>query len=112
MGALKIDCYCNEKQMTSILKSVTSHLYDSDEMEIIDFDDIIDDIRVCVSFDAYLDSINVVSSEVLDNEWDLLYEDTAVLTSRLKPIVEEYNRNGREAGEQASNILEDRFTHI
>lgn len=112
MGALKIDCYCNEKQMTSIIKSVTSHLYNSDEMDVADFDDVIGDIRVCVSFDAYMDTVNVKASEILDDEWDLLYEDTAVLTSRLKPIIEEYNRNGREAGEQASDILEDRFTYI
>ena len=50
MGALKIDCYCNEKQMASLVKAVTGHLYESDRSEIPDFDDVICGVRVCVEF--------------------------------------------------------------
>jgi hypothetical protein len=110
MGALKIDCYCNERQMAGIIKSITSHLYNSDGIDVPDYDDVIGDIRVCVSFDAYMDTINVEESEIFDKDWDLLYEDTAVLTSRLKPVLAEYNRNSKEACEQARNIYDDRYT--
>jgi hypothetical protein len=97
--------------MTGLIKSITSHLYNSDGIDVPDYDDVIGDIRVCVSFDAYMDTVNVKASEILDKDWDLLYEDTAVLTSRLKPVLAEYNRDGKEAREQARNIDDDRYTY-
>lgn len=110
MGALKIDCYCNEKQMASLVKAVTGHLYESDRSEIPDFDDVINGVRVCVEFETYMDTVQLKTSEVLDGDWDLLYEDSAVLTSRLRAIVDEYNRNENEACEQSREILSDRYT--
>lgn len=110
MGALKIDCYCNEKQMEKMVKMVANHLNDADRREIHDFDDIIGEVRVCVEFDNYMDSVRIKNAEVLDNEWDLLYEDSAVLTSRLRGIVHEYNRNAAESAYQAHHVLKDRWS--
>ncbi len=109
MGALKIDCYCNEKQMEKIVGMVAGHLHDSDRGDVADFDDMVDDMRICVQFDTYMDTVNLRISEVLDSDWDLLYEDTAVFTSRLRTIVDDYNRNEKEAGYQAHHVLDDRW---
>jgi len=107
MGALRINCYCNESQMTSIVNTVTSHLHNFDSSDIPDFDDVIDDIRVCVEFDSYPGAVFVETSEILNADWDVLYEDTAVLTSRLKEIVSDYNRSNNEAYSQAMEIRKD-----
>ncbi len=109
MGALKIDCYCNEKQMEEIVRMVSGHIGDSDKGDIADFDDVVGDVRVCVEFDTYLDGISLKVSEVLDSDWDLLYEDTAVLTSRLRNVVDEYNKSNREIACQAHHIVQDRW---
>ncbi|MDH6309320.1 hypothetical protein M2451_002794 [Dysgonomonas sp. PFB1-18] len=112
MGALKIDCYCNEKQMGKIIDMVAAHLYDSDRGDVADFDDVIDDMRICAQFDTYMDVVNLRISEVLDSDWDLLYEDTAVFTSRLRAILNDYNRNGKESGCQAHHVLADRWDEL
>ncbi|MDU1892241.1 MAG: hypothetical protein E6767_16275 [Dysgonomonas sp.] len=108
MGALKIDCYCNENQMSNILSLLTKHLSDADRYGIDDFDDVIDDLRVCVEFETYMDTIRLKTSEILDSDWEILYEDTAVFTSRLRSIVDGYNKNRKEAIYQAHHIINDR----
>lgn len=110
MGALKIDCYCDEKQMASLVKAVTSHLYDSDRSEISGFDDVINGVRVCVEFDTYMDEIQLKTSEILDEDWDLLYEDSAVLTSRLRSVVNDYNRSEYDVCEQSRAIRYEKYT--
>jgi len=110
MGALKIDCYCDEKQMANLVKAVTSHLYDSDRSEISDFDDVINGVRVCVEFDTYMDMIQLKTSEILDEDWDLLYEDSAVLTSRLRSVVNHYNRSEQDVCEQSRVIRYEKYT--
>ena len=107
MGALQINCYCNESQMTSIVNAVSSHLYNSDSSNISDFDDTIGGVRVCIEFDSYPDTVFVKTAEIFNADWDVLYEDTAVLTSRLKDIVSDYNRNSNEAYSQALEIRKD-----
>lgn len=109
MGALKIDCYCNEKQMSTIVKLIQTHLSDTDDDEVADFDDVIDGVRVCVEFNTYMDSVSVKASEVLDSDWDVLYEDTAVLTSRLKRVVDNHNKNNNEAVRRARQIGKDEW---
>jgi len=109
MGALKIDCYCNERQMEKIVSMVAEHLADSDRGDISDFDDVVGDVRVCVEFDAYLDAVSLKASEILDNDWDLLYEDSAVFTSRLRAVVDEYNRSQKDYRYQAHHILPDEY---
>lgn len=108
MGALKIDCYCNETQMKRIVDMVTKHLTESDRSDISDFDDVIDDVRVCAEFETYMDIVALKTAEVLDNDWDLLDEDSAVLTSRLRLLLKEYNRNTKEIVYQAHHVLKDR----
>ncbi|MDR1714821.1 MAG: hypothetical protein LBS20_03150 [Prevotella sp.] len=109
MGALKIDCYCNEQQMERIVRHITRHLNESDRTDIADFDTLIGDVRICVEFETYMDTVLLKTSEVLDRDWDLLDEDSAVLASRLKPVLEEYNRNHREAFAQAHHVISDRI---
>lgn len=109
MGALKINCYCNEQQMERIVRLVTYHLNDSDRTDIADFDTLIGDVRICVEFETYMDTVQLKTSEVLDRDWDLLDEDSAVLASRLRPVLEEYNRNHREAFAQAHHVINDRM---
>lgn len=111
MGALRnylpIECYCSEKQMDKIVSAITTHIYDSHVTDISDFDDSFDDIRVCVEFEPYLDKLGLKTAEVLDNDWDLLYGDSAVLTSRLRTILRDYNKESREIYRQSMDILED-----
>lgn len=109
MGALKIDCYCNETQMEKMVSMVTKHLSQSDRSEISDFDDVIDDVRVCAEFETYMDSVVLKTAEVLDSDWDLLDEDSAVLASRLRSILDEYNRSNKEIIYQAHHVLADRI---
>ena len=111
MGALKIDCHCNETQMSNIVNSVLRHINNSDRREIPDFDDTIGYVRVCVEFDSYLDIVSIRSSEVLNSDWDLLYEDTAVFTSRLNRLVEDLNNRSKEATKQGFEILKDKMEY-
>lgn len=113
MGALRnylpIECYCNEVQMEKIVKTITTHIYSSHMTDISDFDDNIGDVRVCVEFEPYLDKLEIKASEVLDSDWDLLYGDSAVLTSRLNPILKDYNRGQKELLRQSSDILSEMY---
>lgn len=116
MGALRnilpIECYCSEKQMSAIVKEITSHLYDSDRLSLADFDDMIGNIRVCIEFEVYLDKVELKSVAVLDSDWDEFYEDTAVLTSRLNSIVKDYNISQKELISQSTDIFNDRLGAI
>lgn len=112
MGALKIECYCTEVQMTKILRAVSGHLHDYVCSEVDDFDDTIGGVRVCVQFENYMDGIAVKASEILDEDWDLLYEDTAVFTSRLRSVVTDYNKQQRTARRQSLEIRNDHFPYV
>lgn len=107
MGVLKIDCYCNEQQMEAVLDIVYKHICAcvSDEMD--DIDQPIDDMRICVVFDVCLGRLSIISSEILNSDWDVLYEDTAVLTSRLRSIISHCNRRNDESAKQAREIQND-----
>jgi len=113
MGALKnylpIECYCTEAQMTKIIKVVTNHIYDSGMRDISDFDDSIDNVRVCVDFEPYLDKLEIKASEILDKDWDILYGDSAVFTSRLRPLLQEYNREQKELKNQSADFLQELY---
>lgn len=111
MGALKIDCHCNETQMSNIVNAISRHINNSDRRNIEDFDDIIGDVRVFVEFDSYLDNISIKTSEVLDSDWDNLHEDTAVLTSRLKRLLKDLNERSKEATRQCFEILKDQMEY-
>lgn len=104
MGVLKINCYCNEHQMQGILDYTEKHLTNADRISLTDIDKEFDGLRICIEFEVFMDTVKIKSAEVLDSEWDLLYEDTAVLNSRLYPIVNEYNRNHAELIKQSAQI--------
>lgn len=113
MGALRnylpIECYCSELQMNKIVKAITAHIHDSHASDISDFDDSFGDVRVCVDFEPYMDKLEIKAAEVLDSEWDLLYGDSAVLTSRLTPILKDHNRGQKDLYKQASDSMQERY---
>lgn len=109
MGALRIECYCNERQMTKLIDHIVEHLNISDVSDMSDIDEVMGDIRLCVDFETYMDKVTVKAVEVLDSDWDLLYEDTAVLTSRLKPIMNYFNQNNAEIHLLATEYRRDQL---
>lgn len=113
MGALKnylpIECYCSEAQMNKIVKSVTDHIHDSHASDISDIDDSVGNLRVCVEFESYMDKIEIKTSEILDSEWEVLYGDSAVLTSRLRSMITDYNRGNKELRKQSLDIRTDYY---
>ncbi len=111
MGALKIDCYCSETQMANIVNAISRHLNDSEINDISDFDDTIGGVRVSAEFYSQFGEVYLEKSEVLDSDWDLLYEDTAVLTSRLKNVISEFNRSNNELTSQSADIRQDQHEY-
>lgn len=109
MGALKIDCYCSEAQMEQILKLVKKHIDQHAGDETPDIDELVGDVRICIDFENYMDELRISASEILDSDWDVLYEDTAVLTSRLKPLIEAYNTDNMGLATQSAEIRHDRY---
>jgi len=107
MGTLKIDCYCSEYQMDSIMNAVSGHLTNSDYPDISDFDDVIEGVRVCVGFEVFMDTVKIKVVEVLDSNWEVLPEDSAVLASRLRHFLEFHNRSQSEGISQAKQIRKD-----
>ncbi|WP_165022222.1 hypothetical protein [Dysgonomonas sp. ZJ279] len=112
MGALKIECYCDEKKMSDILSMVENHLQESDIRELSDLDKEIGGIRICVDFNTYMDEVKLKGAEILDSDWDLLYEDTAVLNSRLKKVISDFNINWHKVVAQAYDVKSDRLKEI
>ncbi|MFV0419336.1 MAG: hypothetical protein ACK5KT_11470 [Dysgonomonas sp.] len=113
MGALRnylpIECYCSEALMNKIVKAITMHIHDSHVNDISDFDDSFSNVRVCVDFEPYMDKLEIKAAEVLDSEWDLLYGDSAVLTSRLRAVLKDHNRGQKELHRQASDFMQERY---
>lgn len=110
MGALKILCYCDEMQMERLVDRIADHLSASSHTDIENIDETIGNLRLCVDFEVFMDKLGITSAEVLDSEWDVLYEDTCVLNSRLRPIIDEYNRSRKYLYRQARDIRsEQRF---
>lgn len=113
MGALRnylpIECYCSEAKMNKIVKAITAHINDSQVSDISDFDDSFGDLRVCVDFEPYMDKLEIKAAEILNRDWELLYGDSAVLTSRLNPILKDYNREQKELHEQDSDFMQEGY---
>lgn len=112
MGVLKINCYCDEKQMENIIGHIAGYLYSTDRNSLSDIDEEIDGMRVCVYFEVFMDIVKLKSSEVLDDDWDTLYEDSAVLTSRLRAMLEDYNKDCSESVRQARQIRNDQLNAL
>jgi hypothetical protein len=114
MGALKINCFLDEIQMDDILKYVGTSINNSDIYDIEEIQEELFGVIVCVRFIYDFDPVNpemtilgVGESLILDDDWDELYEDTAVFTSRLKEIVSFYNKRRRAALKQGMQIMDD-----
>lgn len=93
MGTLKIDCYLSESQINTIVKEIDKHISDFKDYGITDFEGLYaNDTHVFVDFEILsLNRLELKIVEVLNNDYDLLEEDTAVLKSYLKPIIKSYN---------------------
>mgnify|MGYP000868613220 CR=1 FL=1 len=112
MGALKIDCFCSETQMCEIIRTITNYLNTLDRDELCDIDEEIAGVRVCIDLEVFMDVIKLKAAEVLDDDWEPLFEDSAVLTSRLRPMIEAYNQNYTQARRQAQGIRKDQLSEL
>jgi len=113
MAALNIECYCTESQMREITEFISNHISNIDLNEPSSFDDIIGNIGISVEFDSLLDELILSKCEVYNWETDdVLDEDTAVLKSRLKCIVNDFNYDNLQLWNQSKEILEDRLFAI
>ena len=97
--------------MSNIVNAISRHLNDSEINDISDFDDTIGGVRVCVEFNILLNEVDIQDVAVLDNDWDLLDEDTAVLKSRLKGVINEFNRSNNELTSQSADIRQDQHEY-
>ena len=105
MGALKIECDCTESQMDKIVQFVSSRLDSYDNIrDIEDIDEEVEGYRVCVDFDIAFDQVSIKDSEILNSDWDVLPEDTAVLTSRLRDVINNYNNCNISSVNQSKDI--------
>ena len=112
MGALQINCYLSESQIASILKEVECKLYAATPKDIDDFDDEIHGVCVLIDYSKFLDDVSIETSEILNSDWEILYEDTAVFTSRLKGIIDDYNQLNKESYRQSLEIRNDQLKEI
>lgn len=127
MNALQINCYCNEEQMQIIIDRVLDFISIHDIKDIPDFDNTVEGVRVCVDFDCLLGKLSIreryfdvfdneigrnrrikqLGAEILDTDWDTLYEDTAVFSSRLKVELEKLNIENEKRNRKALEIAQD-----
>lgn len=113
MGALKIQCDCNESQMNRIIQMVTSYLYDCDNLrDLSDIDEEIEGYRVYVDFEVMFDTVKIKSSVIQNAEWEELPEDTAVLSSRLKEVIKDFNSDYAASKRQAADIRKDQLQEL
>lgn len=82
------------------------HLADTELIGYSDFDEIIDNYRICVDFrvngDLYIDAI-----EVLNDEWDVLPLESKELENCLIPLFNEWIKQQKEYKSQQKEILND-----
>lgn len=104
MEALKIFCYSSEKQMNSLVDHIAEYLTVTDHSSINNIDEEFYDVRLCVDFDVFMDQISIKSAEILNDDWEVLYEDTCVLNSRLRPLIQSYNQSHKQLVRQAMTI--------
>jgi hypothetical protein len=109
MATLKINCYCSEEQMQIIIDRVLHFISIHDIDDLPDFDDTIEGVRVCVDFNYFLGKISIKESgaEILNSDWDILNEDTAVFSSRLKEELEKLNIENEKRYRQALEIAKE-----
>jgi len=117
MGTLKIDCYLSESQINAIVRNIDKHITDFRDFGINNFEGLYtNDTHVFVDFEPLsLNCLELKSVEVLNDEYDLLEEDTAVLKSYLKPIIKNYNDGiESEVGDgysYAEELAKEKYNH-
>lgn len=120
MAAQQIQCFTTEKQMDDALKLVLAELGKSDINDITDIDEVLiyrnnghnTEFRVFVEFDLSLDTIKVKQAEILDSDWDVLFEDTAVFQYRIKTLAGVTNEANKELFKQGVEIRKDQHQFI
>lgn len=109
MGLLKIDCFCDEAQMDKLFCHISDYLYSVDNLSLEDIDEEREGLRICIEFDVFMDVVILKNAEILDESWGLLYEDSAVLTSRIRKLLNNYNEYNRTMRKQAIEIANDKY---
>ncbi|HCO67489.1 MAG TPA: hypothetical protein DIT04_07020 [Dysgonomonas sp.] len=99
MAALKITCFLDETQMTSLTDFISRQLFGCTKDEIEDIDTCFDtmNIRLCVEYSIGLETIELRQAEILDSDWNLIDADSAVLRSRLRRMIENYNYTQKQS---------------
>jgi len=81
-----------KSQLEKVKKDFTRFVDGFTDMGVSDYEYTTDNIRVFVDFDILpLNRIELKSVEVLNSDYDMLEEDTAVLKSYVRPIIKSYN---------------------
>ncbi|MDL2215305.1 hypothetical protein LJC00_03860 [Dysgonomonas sp. OttesenSCG-928-M03] len=111
MAALEIQCFLNENQMSALTVFVSDRLYRSERCELEDIDICFDAmaIRLCVEFGIGLESVELKQAEILDEFWNVIDADSAVLRSRLKKIVEAYNSEENQLIDSCRDIRDEQY---
>lgn len=111
MAALKIQCFLNENQMDSLTDYVSKKLFASRKDEVEDIDTCFETmaIRLCVDYSIGFDSIELKQAEILDEHWNVIDADSAVLRSRLRDILNSYNYTESGLTESSRHRRQEQF---
>ena len=96
--------------MHALVARVEKHITAADPDCIPDIDEVINNVRLSVAFGSFLHRVSLRSAEVFDADWELLPEDSAVLASRIRYLLDDYNRDLAASMCQASEIAADRLS--
>ncbi|MEN9917992.1 MAG: hypothetical protein RL662_428 [Bacteroidota bacterium] len=106
MAALEIQCYLDECQMRALTDYVSVRLYKTHPDCLQDIDTCFDTlpVRLCVEFEIASASVQLKQAEVLDEDWQTIDADSAVLRSRLRNMLNTYNHSENQLMQNARNI--------
>lgn len=102
MEAVRIMCQLSEAQISHLVNRVSSLLSPRvDEVSDIDEVMLMGSVRVCVDFSVdWQKNLVLLSAELLDRDWDVMDADSFAFTQYLQPVIDDYNRRGKEARQQ------------
>lgn len=113
MAILKIQSFLDERQLSTLVEYTAKQLYRSQKSDLEDIDKCFDTlaIRLCVDFAIGLDRIELKNAEILDEDWNTIDADSAVLRSRLRSIIEAYNYSEQELTDNCRSLRHEQL-HI
>lgn len=109
-----IKCFLSQEQIDDIVNYVSGSLsQDLDCLSDIDIMMYDNSIRVCVDFEKGLfGDLVITSAEILDADWDVLSADSFAFSQRLEDVISDYNRQYKEAYNQAIEIHRDQLEYL